>query len=80
MNITAANGDDLASATQTVLSAMQDLDIVAEASSNLSEDQPFIQIKVDRDKAARPRPQRDRGRRHHHAGDEPELGRRDHPG
>lgn len=52
VNITAASGDDLATATDTVLQAMRDLDIVAEATSNLSEEQPFIQIRVDREKAA----------------------------
>ena len=76
INITAASSDDLADATQTVLDAMRDLDIVAEATSNLSEEQPFIEIRVDRVKAAAARPERGRGRRHHHAGDEPELGRR----
>ena len=52
VNITAASSDDLAEATATVLDAMRDLDIVAEATSNLSEEQPFVEIRVDRVKAA----------------------------
>jgi HAE1 family hydrophobic/amphiphilic exporter-1 len=52
INITAANSADLTTATETVLDAMRSLDIVAEASSNLSEEQPFIEIRVDRVKAA----------------------------
>jgi HAE1 family hydrophobic/amphiphilic exporter-1 len=52
VNITAASSDDLAEATETVLDAMRDLPIVAEATSNLSEEQPFVEIRVDRVKAA----------------------------
>ncbi len=52
INITAASSDDLAEATETVLDAMRALPIVAEATSNLSEEQPFVEIRVDRVKAA----------------------------
>jgi len=52
VNITANNSVDLTEAADAVLAAVEDLDVVAEASSNLSESQPFISITVDRDKAA----------------------------
>ena len=52
VNITANNSADLTEAADAVLAAVEDLDVVAEASSNLSESQPFISITVDRDKAA----------------------------
>ena len=52
VNITANNSADLTEAADSVLAAVEDLDVVAEASSNLSESQPFISITVDRDKAA----------------------------
>ena len=52
VNITANNSADLTEAADSVLAAVEDLDVVAEASSNLSESQPFISITVDRGKAA----------------------------
>jgi HAE1 family hydrophobic/amphiphilic exporter-1 len=52
VNITAASSDELAEATETVLDAMRDLPVVAEATSNLSEEQPFVEIRVDRVRAA----------------------------
>ena len=53
VNIKASNNADLEKSATAVLDATQDLDVVAEASSNLSVTQPFIQIQVDRDKAAK---------------------------
>lgn len=52
INITAASQDNLRDAAEKVLSAVQDLDVTAEATSNLAETQPFIAVVVDRDKAA----------------------------
>ncbi|MGV8895147.1 MAG: efflux RND transporter permease subunit [Rhodoglobus sp.] len=52
VNITATSETELRDAADAVLAKMQGLDVVAEASSNLSDDQPFISIAVDRDKAA----------------------------
>ncbi|MDJ0333826.1 efflux RND transporter permease subunit [Salinibacterium sp. G-O1] len=52
VNITATGETELRDAADAVLAKMQGLDVVAEASSNLSNDQPFISIAVDRDKAA----------------------------
>ncbi len=52
VNITATSDAELRDAADAVLSAVKDLDVVAEASSNLSDDQPFISVAVDRDKAA----------------------------
>lgn len=52
VNITAASQADLRGATDKVLSAVQNLDITAEATSNLAETQPYIAVVVDRDKAA----------------------------
>jgi HAE1 family hydrophobic/amphiphilic exporter-1 len=52
INITANNSDDLTAASDAILAEVEDLDVVAEATSNLSESQPFISIVVDRDKAA----------------------------
>ena len=53
VNITANNAADLTEASEEILAAVEGLDIVAEASSNLSVTQPFIAITVDREKAAR---------------------------
>ena len=53
VNITATGSDDLKTAADAILAAVKKLDVVAEASSNLSVTQPFISITVDRDKAAR---------------------------
>jgi hydrophobic/amphiphilic exporter-1 (mainly G- bacteria), HAE1 family len=52
VNITATSEQELRDAADAVLAAVQDLDVVAEASSNLSNDQPFIAITVDRARAA----------------------------
>lgn len=52
VNITSASQGDLRSAAQSVLDAVQDLDVTAEATSNLAETQPYIAVVVDREKAA----------------------------
>ena len=52
INITATSEKELQDASDEVLAAVKKLDVVAEATSNLSADQPFIAINVDRDKAA----------------------------
>ncbi len=49
-----ANGEgDLRSAVDSVSAAVADLDVVAESTSNLSEQQPYIAVTVDRAEAAR---------------------------
>lgn len=53
INITATNEQELQDASDAVLSAVRDLDVVAEASSNLTDDQPYIAIQVDRAAAAK---------------------------
>ncbi|MCU1424214.1 MAG: efflux transporter permease subunit, partial [Microbacteriaceae bacterium] len=53
VNITANNAAELTEASDAVLAEVEDLEIVAEASSNLSVSQPFISIVVNRDAAAR---------------------------
>lgn len=52
INITATTEAELRDAADQIQSAMADLDVVAQATSNLSNEQPFIEIAVDRDKAA----------------------------
>ncbi|MBB5633252.1 HAE1 family hydrophobic/amphiphilic exporter-1 [Cryobacterium mesophilum] len=52
VNITATTQDDLRSAADKVLAAVQDLPETAEATSNLANSQPYIAVVVDRDKAA----------------------------
>ncbi len=52
VNITAASQSNLRNAAEDVLGAVQDLDVTAEATSNLAETQPYIAVVVDRDKAA----------------------------
>lgn len=52
VNITATSEKELRDASDAVLDAVKGLDVVAEATSNLAADQPFIAITVDRDKAA----------------------------
>lgn len=52
INITATGEDELREAADAILEQVQDLPVVAEASSNLAANQPFIAINVDRDKAA----------------------------
>ncbi|MGJ8721919.1 MAG: efflux RND transporter permease subunit [Salinibacterium amurskyense] len=53
INITATSDSELREASDALLEQVRDLDVVAEATSNLSEQQPFISIVVDRDKAAK---------------------------
>lgn len=52
VDITAANQGDLNEAAQTVLDAVRELDVTAEARSNLSDTQPYLAIQVDRARAA----------------------------
>ena len=52
INITATSEKELRDASDEVLAAMTDLAVVAEATSNLSAEQPFIEIAVDREAAA----------------------------
>lgn len=52
INITATSEQELRDSADAVVAAVRDLDVVAEASSNLSEDQPYIAIQVDRAAAA----------------------------
>ncbi len=52
INITAPTQGNLREAAEKVLSAVQKLDVAAEATSNLAETQPYIAVVVDRDKAA----------------------------
>ncbi|HEU4807660.1 MAG TPA: efflux RND transporter permease subunit, partial [Homoserinimonas sp.] len=53
VNITANSQSDLNEATDAVLAAVDDLDITAEAASNLAVSQPYIAVQVDRLEAAR---------------------------
>jgi HAE1 family hydrophobic/amphiphilic exporter-1 len=52
INITATSEKELRDASDAVLAAVKDLSVTAEATSNLSNEQPFIAITVDRTKAA----------------------------
>ena len=52
IDITANSAEDLQAAADRVLAAVKKLDVVAEATSNLSETRPYIAIVVDRKKAA----------------------------
>ncbi|ARJ06277.1 hypothetical protein GCM10010988_14960 [Cnuibacter physcomitrellae] len=52
VDITATNQGDLQTASDAVLSAVQGLGGVAEATSSLSASLPFVQVAVDRQKAA----------------------------
>ncbi|WP_150308812.1 efflux RND transporter permease subunit [Planctomonas psychrotolerans] len=52
VNITANGQSELNEAAEAVLAEMRDLDVVAEASSNLSETRPYIAVQVDRTAAA----------------------------
>ncbi|MGV8970669.1 MAG: efflux RND transporter permease subunit [Microbacteriaceae bacterium] len=52
INIKAPTDSVLRAAADDILSATQDLGVTAEATSNLSVTQPYIEIKVDRSKAA----------------------------
>ncbi|MDO9395364.1 MAG: efflux RND transporter permease subunit [Herbiconiux sp.] len=53
VDVTATNQTDLATAAEAVLTSMQSLDGVKQASSNLSASRPYLQVAVDRDAAAR---------------------------
>src|SRR5690606_21714237 len=53
INLTANSQSDLRRAAQDVLDAVADLDVTAEATSNLSEPQEYIEVVVDREEAAR---------------------------
>jgi HAE1 family hydrophobic/amphiphilic exporter-1 len=52
IDISASSDADLQEASDRVLAAVTDLDVTAQATSNLSETQPFLQIAVNRQKAA----------------------------
>ena len=52
MDITATTQSELREAADLVQTEMSKLDVVAQAVSNLSAEQPFIEVAVDRDKAA----------------------------
>jgi HAE1 family hydrophobic/amphiphilic exporter-1 len=52
IDLTATSRDDLESATAELLDAVRDLDVTAEATSNLSDTQPYLAIQVDRERAA----------------------------
>jgi HAE1 family hydrophobic/amphiphilic exporter-1 len=52
IDVTAPTQTDLATAASAVLTSMQGLDEVKQASSNLSDSRPYVQVAVDRDKAA----------------------------
>ena len=52
INITAPGESVLREAADAVLAGVEDLDVVSEATSNLSAEQPFIEIAVNRDDAA----------------------------
>lgn len=53
INITANSDADLREASDAILAEVRDLDVVAEATSNLSVSQPYLAVEVDREKAAR---------------------------
>ncbi|WP_086518680.1 efflux RND transporter permease subunit [Clavibacter michiganensis] len=52
VEITANDGDDLKASADAVLAAVKDLPSIEQATSNLSETQPYIAVNVDRAKAA----------------------------
>ncbi|WP_382308122.1 efflux RND transporter permease subunit [Herbiconiux sp. UC225_62] len=52
IDVTAPTQTDLATAASAVLASMQGLAEVKQASSNLSDSRPYVQVAVDRDKAA----------------------------
>jgi len=53
INITANGQADLGAASDAVLATVRDLDVTAEATSNLSNAQPYLAVNVDRELAAR---------------------------
>ncbi|MFT4122493.1 MAG: efflux RND transporter permease subunit [Microbacteriaceae bacterium] len=52
VTVTAADEDDLSTASTAVLAAVTDLDVTAQATSDLASTQPYIRVAVDRDRAA----------------------------
>ena len=52
VNITATSDADLRAASDAILAEVRGLDVVAEATSNLSVSQPYLAVEVDREKAA----------------------------
>ncbi|MDA3804035.1 efflux RND transporter permease subunit [Clavibacter sp. Sh2036] len=52
VQITANDADDLKASADAILAAVKDLPSIEQATSNLSETQPFIAVNVDRAKAA----------------------------
>ncbi|RIJ51192.1 efflux RND transporter permease subunit [Clavibacter lycopersici] len=52
VQITANDGDDLKASADAILAAVQDIPSIEQATSNLSETQPYIAVTVDRAKAA----------------------------
>ncbi|AYF97699.1 efflux RND transporter permease subunit [Protaetiibacter intestinalis] len=52
IDITAPDADTLQEANDRIVDAMRGLDVAQQVESNLSETQPYIEIKVDREKAA----------------------------
>ena len=52
VDITATSEDELQQASDAVVEAVRELDVTAEAVSNLSSDQPYIAVVVNRDAAA----------------------------
>nr|WP_218870168.1 efflux RND transporter permease subunit [Herbiconiux flava] len=52
IDVTATNQGDLSTASDAVVAAMTDLGAVEQVSSNLSASRPFVQVAVDRAKAA----------------------------
>ncbi len=53
IDVTATNQTDLATASAAVLTQMQGLDAVKQATSNLSDSRPYVQVAVNRGDAAR---------------------------
>ncbi|MCU1446509.1 efflux RND transporter permease subunit [Cryobacterium sp.] len=53
IDITAASGADLQSASDDILAAVGDLDAVTQVTSNLAASRPYVAVTIDRTKAAR---------------------------
>jgi multidrug efflux pump subunit AcrB len=52
IDITAASGEDLQTASDDILAAVGDLDAVSQVSSNLAASRPYVAVTIDRTKAA----------------------------
>ncbi|TFB93730.1 MULTISPECIES: efflux RND transporter permease subunit [unclassified Cryobacterium] len=52
VDITAANGADLQTASDSILAAVKKLDAIKESSSNLAASRPYLAVTIDRTKAA----------------------------